>query len=87
MAKSARAQLDAGLVTVEKGAAAARNREPAAQPERVAMTFRIRHVDHDYLRQLAFETRRPQQSFVDDALELLRNNGSMLARASMKAGT
>ena len=49
------------------------------------MTFRIRRADHDYLRRLAFETRRPQQTFADDALELLGNNGSTVPRASMKA--
>jgi hypothetical protein len=52
-------------------------REPAE--DRIALTFRLRRGDHDYLRQLAFETRRPQQSFIDDAIMLLRNNGSTVA--------
>ena len=89
MSKAKPMPLSDNLLPIAKGAAmpapepGRQQREPAE--DRVSMTFRIRRADHDYLRRLAFETRRPQQSFVDDALEMLRNNGSMLPRASMKA--
>ena len=89
MPKAKRTPLSDNLLPIAKGAAVPapepgrQRREPAE--DRVAMTFRIRRADHDYLRQLAFETRRPQQTFVDDALEVLRNSGSTVARASMKA--
>jgi hypothetical protein len=68
MAKSARAQLDGGLVTVEKGAAAPRNGTGAPQPKRVTMTFRITETAHRQLRRLAFETDVSQQWLVDQAL-------------------
>ena len=89
MPKAKPTPLSDNLLPIAKGAAVPapepgrQRREPAE--DRVSMTFRIRREDHDYLRRLAFETRRPQQSFVDDALELLRSNDSMLAGASMKA--
>ena len=84
MPKAKPTPLSETLLPIPKGAAV-----PAPEPgrgrrepteDRVAMTFRLRRSHHDSLRQLAFETRRPQQSFIDDALDLLlRNNGSTVA--------
>ena len=83
MPKAKATPLSETLLPIPKGAAV-----PAPEPgrgrrepteDRVAVTFRLRRGDHDYLRQLAFETRRPQQSFIDDAIMMLRNNGSKIA--------
>jgi hypothetical protein len=89
MPKAKPTPLSDNLLPIAKGPAlptpepGRQRREPVE--DRVSMTFRLRREDHDYLRRLAFETRRPQQSFVDDALKLLRDHGSKLAHASMEA--
>ena len=74
MAKSTRAQLSGGLVTVDKGAAVARLVEkpaPPPEPERVAMTFRITKATHKRLRQAAYEHEMSQQAVVDRGLDMV----------------
>jgi hypothetical protein len=90
MRKAKPTPLSDALLPVRKGEAA-----PAPEPgrqrrasteDRVAMTFRLKADDYEYLRRSAFEARMSQQALLDEAIKLLRNGGSTVARlhASME---
>jgi hypothetical protein len=90
MSKARATPLHERLLPISKGEAVPApapgkaRREPPE--DRVTMTFRLKRDDHEYLRRRAFEARISQQALVDEALMLLRNDGSTTTRlhASMK---